>query len=144
MNAPETEPDQAAEDLRLLALGLLDRAEPSLRSLLAGLREQAEQPSGTEHSAACTWCPLCATVGLLRGERPELATAIAAHTEGLVGALRTILTPPPTGPTRSADSGGSTGPAGFAGSTGSATPSPEPPPVQHIEVRRAGEAGTGC
>jgi hypothetical protein len=132
MSAPGTDPDQAAEELRLLALGLLDRAEPGLRALLAGLRERVEQASGTEHSAACTWCPLCATVGLLRGERPELAAAIAAHAGGLVAALRTILTPPPTGP------------AGSAGSAGSAGPPPEPPPVQHIEVRRAGEAGSGC
>lgn len=132
MSAPGTEPDQTAEELRQLALGLLDRAEPFVRTLLSDLRERVEQASDTEHSAACTWCPLCATVGLLRGERPELATAIATHADGLVAALRTILTPPPAG------SAGSARPAGPAG------PPPEPPPVQHIEVRRAGEAGAGC
>jgi hypothetical protein len=129
MSAPGTEPDRSAEELRLLALGLLDRAEPGIRSLLAGLRERVEQASDTEHSATCTWCPLCATVGLLRGERPELAAAIAQHADGFVAALRAVLTPPSTG---------------HAGSAGSAGPMPEPPPVQHIEVRRADEAGAGC
>jgi hypothetical protein len=136
MSVPGTESDQAAEELRLLALGLLDRAEPAVRTLLAGLRERVEQaPDAAEHSAACTWCPLCTTVGLLRGERPELAAAIVQHADGFVAALRAILTPPAT------DQASSAGPASSAGL---ADRPPEPPPVQHIEVRRAGEAGAGC
>jgi hypothetical protein len=130
MSDPGTERDQTIEELRTLALGLLDRAEPGVRTLLAGLRERVEQtPATAEHSAACTWCPLCATVGLLRGERPELAATIVEHAEGFVVALRAILTPPPSD---------------TAGSAGAAGPAPDPPPVQHIEVRRAGEAGAGC
>ena len=134
MSTPRTEPDRAAEELRLLALCLLDRAEPGLRTLLAGLRERAEQAPAAEHSAACTWCPLCATVGLLRGERPELAAAIVQHADGFVATLRAILTPPTAGPT---------GPHSPAGPAHPGHP-PQPPPVQHIEVRRAGEAGAGC
>jgi hypothetical protein len=153
MSTPGTDADRAAEELRLLALGLLDRAEPGLRTLLAGLRERVEQPAATEHSAACTWCPLCATVGLLRGERPVLAETIAQHANGLVAALRVLLTPPATGPAaRSADPAArSADPATRRGSsatyrgdpaTGPADPDPPPtpPPVQHIEVRQAGEA----
>jgi len=131
MSTPRTEPDRAAEELRLLALGLLDRAGPGIRTLLALLRERAEQAPAVEHSAVCAWCPLCATVGLLRGERPELADTIAQHASGLVAALRVLLTPPPAGP------GSPTGPAG-------PDLPPEPPAAQHIEVRRAGEAGAGC
>lgn len=126
MSAPGAGPDQPAEDLRQLALGLLGRAEPGVRTLLAALRERVEQAPDAEHQATCTWCPLCATVGLLRGERPELAAAIIQHADGLVAALRTVLTPPAPGVT-------------------DPPPPPEPPmPVQHIEVRRAGEAGAGC
>lgn len=92
---PGSDREQAADELRLLALALLDRAEPAARVLLTALRERG---AGADHPVTCTWCPLCATVGLLRGERPELAAAIASHAEGLVSALRAALAPEPTQP----------------------------------------------
>jgi hypothetical protein len=147
MSTPGTEHERAAEELRLLAFGLLDRAEPGLRTLLAGLRERAEQtPHAAEHSATCTWCPLCVTVGLLRGERPELAAAIIQHADGLVAALRDLLTPPATGPadptTRPGDPDARLGaPATRPGAPAARPADPDPPPVQRIEVRQAGEAG---
>lgn len=93
--------DHVAEELRLLALGLLDRAEPGLRALLARMREQPrpsghsrtqEPPRTPEQPAACTRCPVCAVAGLLRGEHPELAAAIGHHADGLLTALRAVLT----------------------------------------------------
>jgi hypothetical protein len=106
--------ERTAEELRQLALALLDRAEP----FIDGLREQ--RPA--DHPPTCTWCPLCATVGLLRGERPELAAAIAQHADGLVTALRAALAPD-----RPADE-----------------PTPQPRSVQHIDIQPAGEASAGC
>lgn len=115
------------DELRLLALDLLDRAEPALRTLLAALRDRAER---TDHPPTCTWCPLCAAVGLLRGERPELAAAVVAHADGLVAALRAALDS--DSPRRD--------PENAPGND----PEPQVKRVQLIDVRPAGEAGAGC
>jgi hypothetical protein len=115
---------QVAEELRLLALALLDRTEPGLRALLSRLRDQ--EPAGHEHhehhASTCTWCPLCAVVGLLRGERPELAAALGHHTDGLITTLRAALTRP----------------------AAEDDDRPEPRRVQRIEVRPADGTGGGC
>lgn len=116
------------EELRRLALGLLDRVEPGVRTLLTGLRERAD--GAAEHPPTCTWCPLCATVGLLRGERPELAAALAEHAEGLVTVLRAALAPQPE-----SEPGSEPGPA----DSGSARPR-----IQRIDIQPSGEAGAGC
>lgn len=118
--------DTERDELRLLALDLLDRAEPALRTLLAALRDRGER---ADHPPTCTWCPLCAAVGLLRGERPELAAAVVEHADGLVAALRAALATEP--PQRDSQ------------------PDPEPQVqrVQQIDVRPADgqhRAGAGC
>jgi len=139
---------QVGEELRLLALALLDRFEPGVQSVLAGLRveaaEAAAAPSGAGSSdggpgaapgaasgafsgaastpqAACQWCPLCSLIALARGDRPELAGRVAEHASGLLVALRAVLQDrPPTEPS-------------------------SPPRVQRIEVDRADPgAGGGC
>ena len=121
------------EEFRQFALGMLDRVEPGLQTLLTGLRERAGQRAGERpddgagHPPACTWCPLCATVGLLRGERPELAAALTAHAEGLVTALRAALTPEP-GSEPEQD----------------VRPGTARPRVQRIDIEPTGEAGAGC
>lgn len=119
------------EELRQLALGLLDRVEPGMTTLLAGLRERAD--GAAEHPPTCTWCPLCATVGLLRGERPELAAALAAHAEGLVATLRAALAPQPAPQPAQGSEPGSVADSGSAR-----------PRVQRIDIQPAGEAGAGC
>ena len=58
-------------ELRALALVALDRLEPA----------------GT----SCTGCPICAVLALLRGERPELAVAVAEQLGALLAVLRTAL-----------------------------------------------------
>jgi len=146
---------ERADELRLLALGLLDRAEPAVRGLLAGLQqaptpaaerpippiEPTEPPSGRPagEATACGWCPLCATVGLLRGERPELAAAITAHADGLLAALRAALTPDPSAPTgRAGSSGPFDGPDPAGSGQGQAGATRR---VQHIDVHAV---GAGC
>jgi hypothetical protein len=94
------------EELRLLALAALDRFEPGARAVLAGLRveaaEAAQAHAGTaeaaQEPAACQWCPLCAVIALVRGDRPELAGRVAEHAEGLLTALRSVLEPAPQRP----------------------------------------------
>ncbi len=108
---------RVSEEFRRLAEALADRAGS------AGQRE------GQAASATCTWCPLCAVVGLLRGERPELAARLAEHGAGLLAVLREVVAPPQ----------GADVPADR-----SAPPSPRPR-VQHVTVQRSGEGGgTGC
>lgn len=76
-----------AEELRLLLDALAERAEPWLHRL-------AQAPDGEPagHTpATCGWCPLCAGLAVLRGERPELAQKAAEHTAGLLTVLRSAL-----------------------------------------------------
>ncbi|HEX3649733.1 MAG TPA: hypothetical protein VHV49_15015, partial [Pseudonocardiaceae bacterium] len=77
------------EELRLLLDALAERAEPMLNRLAAG--EQDEHLPAT-----CGWCPVCAGMAVLRGERPELAVRAAEHAVGLLAVLRTALTDPAT------------------------------------------------
>jgi hypothetical protein len=89
---------EVGEELRLLGLALLDRVEPRMRSVLAGLRVEAAaaagQPAGAERPVACEWCPVCATIALVRGEAPELGGRVADHAGALLTALRAVLDQP--------------------------------------------------
>lgn len=73
-----------AEELRLLLDALAERAEPMLNRL-------ATASEGDHTPATCGWCPLCAGVAVLRGERPELAAKAAEHAAGLLAVLRAAL-----------------------------------------------------
>ncbi len=78
-----------AEELRLLLDALADRAQPWLNRL-------ATEPDAEHTPATCGWCPVCAGVAVLRGERPELAVRAAEHAAGLVAVLRSALAHPET------------------------------------------------
>jgi hypothetical protein len=119
-----------AEELRLLLGVLAERAEPWLNRL-------ATAPDGgpggaAEHTpATCGWCPLCAGMAVLRGERPELAVRAAEHASGLLAVLRASLAERPP-----------------AESSTAPEPEDEPQPerVQKIAIRRPGSnsgAGSG-
>jgi hypothetical protein len=114
-----------AEELRLLLDALAERAEPLLNRL-ATVDEQGEHNPTT-----CGWCPLCAGLAVLRGDRPELAVRAAEHASGLLAVLRAALAEPPAGASGSA----------------SAPPPPGDEPaaerVQHITVRRRGPGADG-
>ncbi|HEY3262363.1 MAG TPA: hypothetical protein VGJ95_19205 [Pseudonocardiaceae bacterium] len=112
---------EVGEDLRLIALALLDRFEPGARSVLAGLRVEADAAAsdGQQRPSACQWCPLCSLIALVRGEAPELGGRIAEQATALLTTLRALLEQP-------------------------RTPSAEPPRqprVQQIEVRPAPNDG---
>ncbi|HXV94091.1 MAG TPA: hypothetical protein VD813_12375 [Pseudonocardia sp.] len=114
----------AAEELRALAVALLDRVEPLLERARTG--PPAAGP-GAGEDAPCTACPVCALVAVLRGEHPELAARLAEQAAGLVAVLRAALdegagVPPPPDP----------------------DPQPEAAParpVQHIAVEIAVDRG---
>jgi hypothetical protein len=119
-----------AEELRLLLGVLAERAEPWLNRL-------ATAPDGlSEHTpATCGWCPLCAGLAVIRGERPELAVRAAEHASGLLAVLRASLADrDTTGPSAKPEAAPETEP----------TPGPEPEPepgsgrVQRIAIRRRG------
>jgi hypothetical protein len=105
----------AGAELRLLLLALLDRFEPGVRSVLAGLRAEAaagapesagmrpspdlgattsHRPAGDERAgraAACQWCPVCSVIALLRGGYPEVGGRLAEGVQTLLDALRVAL-----------------------------------------------------
>jgi hypothetical protein len=86
-----------AEELRLLLDALAERAQPWLNRL-------ATEPATDHTPATCGWCPVCAGMAVLRGERPELAVRAAEHAAGLVAVLRSALAQPePSQSARSAD-----------------------------------------
>jgi hypothetical protein len=122
----ETAPPGAriAEELRLLLGVLAERAEPWLNRL-------ATTPEDAEHTpATCGWCPVCAGMAVLRGERPELAVRAAEHASGLLAVLRASLAErPPAAPKPEPEHADE--PA-----------APEPERVQKIAIRRRG-ADTG-
>jgi hypothetical protein len=113
-----------AEEFRLLLDALAERAQPMLNRL-------ATAPEGEHPPATCGWCPLCAGVAVLRGERPELAMRAAEHVASLLTVLRAAFAEHE--------------PAGE-----SARPDPERPDgapagarVQHIRVHRRATAEDG-
>jgi hypothetical protein len=115
--------EDPAEELRLLGIALLDRIEPGVQSLLAAIREPAAGAAeqGGQRPVACEWCPLCSAIALLRGERPEVAARIADHANGLLAALRAVLSQPPVEQPGAAPA--------------------EPPRVQRIKMRPADADG---
>lgn len=117
-----------AEEMRLLLDALAERAQPLLNRLAAAPTDE----HGEHNPATCGWCPLCAGIAVLRGERPELAVRAAEHASGLLAVLRAALAekPRPTQETPTQE-----------------TPAPEDEPandrVQHIQVRRREADGAG-
>jgi hypothetical protein len=124
-----------AEELRLLLGVLAERAEPWLNRL-------ATAPDGAaEHTpATCGWCPLCAGLAVIRGERPELAVRAAEHASGLLAVLRAALAERPASasskPAADPEPGSSAESA--AESEPESEPEPEPGRVQRITIRRRG------
>jgi hypothetical protein len=109
-----------AEEFKLLLGVLADRAEPWLTKL-------ATTPDGAEHTpATCGWCPLCAGMAVLRGDRPELAVRAAEHASGLLAVLRASLAERP--------------PAAPESEPEAEEPQPEPERVQKIAIRRRASA----
>lgn len=76
------------DETRQLAEQLLDHVEPWVQRL----RDGDPEGLGTAATpATCGWCPLCAIVATVRGERPELAVRFAEHAAGLLATARQVL-----------------------------------------------------
>jgi hypothetical protein len=140
-----------AEEIRLLAELVADKAAPWLEGVLAAGHGSffsgvpgGEAPGpgrspggyGTPDEAkadgpACGWCPLCAIVAVVRGERPELVARLVEQLAQLVALLRAVLAD------RWEPDEGVHMP-GFRPAPRPADPRPSPR-VQHIAVRRRDE-----
>ncbi len=73
-----------AEEIRLLAEMVVEKAAPWLEGVVAAGHGTAEVKPD---SSGCGWCPLCAIVAVVRGERPLLEALFPAEsTSGQVAA----------------------------------------------------------
>lgn len=124
-----------SDEWRAVVELLADRLQPWLERLA---RDGDPAQSAAVGNAPCTWCPICALIIALRGDRPEAVARLAQHGAGLIAAVRELLVSP----------------AGPAPPQGEPTGRGDPTPgrastrlVQHIVVRPAahGHGGTaGC
>lgn len=122
---------RVAEELRGLLDGIAERAQPWLNQV-------REQQAEGHSPSSCGWCPLCAAISLVRGDRPELAERLATHTLGLLGTLRAAMEPDqdarPNGSARASAGNGQAAEGNPAG--GAEDEPPAPPTVQRITVDR--------
>ena len=79
-----------AEEIRLLAEMVVEKAAPWLEGVVAAGHGPREEGAPAEPSA-CGWCPLCAIVAVVRGERPELVARLLEQLAQLVALLRAVL-----------------------------------------------------
>ncbi|MGH3628378.1 MAG: hypothetical protein ACRDRL_13190 [Sciscionella sp.] len=111
-----------AEELRALLDVLIDRSEPLLDRM-------AGNPAADGIPPTCDWCPLCAALAVLRGDRSELAVRGGEHAAGLLAQLRmAIAEEHPAGHRRHPTERAGSAAASREGGTGR---------VQHIAIRRA-------
>ena len=78
-----------AEEIRLLVEMVVEKAAPWLEGVVAaghGTPDEAKP-----EASACGWCPLCAIVAVVRGERPEFAARLLEQLAQLVALLRAVL-----------------------------------------------------
>ncbi|MGH3622810.1 MAG: hypothetical protein ACRDQ5_13590 [Sciscionella sp.] len=125
-----SQPGSVAEELRSLLDVVAARAEP-------WLHEVGSIRHGEQHNpATCNWCPLCAALAVIRGERPELAIRAAEHAAGLLAVVRAALAQeqPADAPGAEPEHPSERSPVGAE----------EPPArrsrVQRIDLRRRGKA----
>ena len=120
-----------AEEIRLLVEMVVEKAAPWLEGVVAAGHGVDPHAEVKPDSSGCGWCPLCAIVAVVRGERPEFAARLLEQLAQLVALLRAVLAD------RWEPDGGVHMP-GFR-------PEPKPPAeessprVQHITVRKRDE-----
>jgi hypothetical protein len=97
------------------------RLVEALRGGLAGAAPTADEAGGDRHPSDCRWCPVCQVAAVVRGERPEVAAALADVLTAAATALRTVA---------------AAGHPDGAAADGGAKPqeSAPPPPVQQIDI----------
>ncbi|WP_344856847.1 hypothetical protein [Amycolatopsis ultiminotia] len=70
---------------------VLDRAAPWLEEIVAAGHGEDRAPGHDQDASGCGWCPLCAIVAVVRGERPEFAARLLEQAAQLVALLRAVL-----------------------------------------------------
>ncbi|MGH3518172.1 MAG: hypothetical protein ACRDQ7_12295 [Haloechinothrix sp.] len=88
-----------AREIRLLVDMVIEHSAPWLEGIMAAGHggDGAEYPAGSDQPDAaapdngCGWCPLCAVVAVVRGERPEFSARVLEHAAQLVALLRAVL-----------------------------------------------------
>ncbi|MQA16385.1 MAG: hypothetical protein GEV09_20235 [Pseudonocardiaceae bacterium] len=120
-------------EVRALAEQLTEALEPWAQRL-RDAADEGDRPTGP---ATCTWCPVCAVMGLLRGERPELAARLAEHGVGMLTAVRELLAEVPDGQRAPGPGGPGAGDAGAGGDRRKSG-------AQRIPVRHAGREQPGA
>ncbi|WP_284741170.1 hypothetical protein [Amycolatopsis sp. RTGN1] len=89
-----SEEDEAAgpklvEEIRLLLEMVVEKAAPWLEGVVAAGHGDPDQAK--PDASACGWCPLCAIVAVVRGERPEFVARLLEQLAQLVALLRAVL-----------------------------------------------------
>lgn len=90
----ETEAASLGEEIRLLVEMVLERAAPWLEKVIAaghGSVQDRTRDGEDREAAGCGWCPLCAVVAVVRGERPEFAARVLEQARQLIALLRAVL-----------------------------------------------------
>lgn len=127
-----------AEEARLLLDVLAERLQPWLDRMAS---EHREHEATGQRPITCEWCPFCAGLAVLRGERPELAVRAAEHAAGLLAVLRAALADPTPAPAPASGQprSGQPGSGDSAATQPDESPVPDSPRVQRISVRRPGD-----
>jgi hypothetical protein len=99
----------------------IEQGRRLLETLRSGVDAAPADADGAEHSSDCRWCPVCQVAAVVRGERPEVAEALADVLTAAATALRTVAAAGRTDePVAEADTGAQEG--------------QPPPPVQQIDI----------
>lgn len=87
------------EEVKLLVDMVIEHSAPWLEGIIAaghgtrhtGTRPEDEAAAPPSQGAGCGWCPLCAIVAVVRGERPEFSARVLEQAAHLVALLRAVL-----------------------------------------------------
>ena len=113
MNPASDFVDQARVLLDMVKTGVAASAASSAGSTAAGASAHADG----RHADDCRWCPVCQARAVVRGERPEVAAALADVLTAAAATLRSFAEAERTSDARPTH-GSAAGPA-------------DPPPVLH-------------
>jgi len=152
------------EEIRLLVELVVEHAAPWLDGLVSaghGTEHTKEDRDVATPSGNCGWCPLCAIVNVVHGERPEFVARLLEQAAQLIALLRAVLAdrwepqdgvhmpgfhpasarqsavPPQSGPSQ--DGPSHTAPAQAAPWPSARQDDPSAGRVQHIAVRKSAQ-----
>jgi len=87
-----------AEEIRLLVEMVVERAAPWLDGVVAAGHGHSDDGGGERqgtaepgHGTTCDWCPLCAVVAVVRGEKPEFVARVLEQAAQVIALLRAVL-----------------------------------------------------